>query len=484
MRGGGSSLVKGSSRSKVDVAALLAALESTDKKAVKGRLKNARYGGFGDEVLEDCAPACSGHQLPAKLITVRKTGPNRGRKFFGCSYPADQRCGFFLWAEESPLLVAVTLAVRAAAAERDRGLKPEEAWRAAALRSYCNRLDGLSVTELRDEVRRCQRRRRMDCNTSNDNNEGLTELAFKLTVGGGREQLLRLLRMEATRQLKNQTKYEHTSIVEEPLLQSSVMSVAKSRSDVKEGEGEGKFEDEEGEMPIEVRLVDTKEVTSNDDEDGDGDESDRDRDDGVPCEITLSDSDSDDSDIDIIADFNDDVGVGGDCVADQQAIQSSMSTRALAFQGRATRAKRARLVIQSDSDAGDGDGDSGNADGSDGDESDDGDDIDVDDDVSVSSQPPSTARNHRASTGTSTSISAVLSPSEVALRRFFGFTSFRQGQRWAVDRCLQGLSSLLVMPTGAGKSLCYMVPAVLLPGLTIVVSPLISLMQVGESNLA
>ncbi len=50
--------------------------------------------------------------------------------------------------------------------------------------------------------------------------------------------------------------------------------------------------------------------------------------------------------------------------------------------------------------------------------------------------------------------------------------------RWAMQRCLQGQSSLLVMPTGAGKSLCYMLPAMALPGLTVVVSPLVALMQV------
>ena len=65
----------------------------------------------------------------------------------------------------------------------------------------------------------------------------------------------------------------------------------------------------------------------------------------------------------------------------------------------------------------------------------------------------------------------------LALRGSFGFSAYRPGQRWAVDRCLRSQSSLLVMPTGAGKSLCYMLPAMLLPGVTVVVSPLIALMQ-------
>ena len=63
------------------------------------------------------------------------------------------------------------------------------------------------------------------------------------------------------------------------------------------------------------------------------------------------------------------------------------------------------------------------------------------------------------------------------LRRYFGYTSFRRGQEEIVDALLTGRDALCVMPTGAGKSVCYQVPALLLPGITLVVSPLISLMK-------
>lgn len=62
------------------------------------------------------------------------------------------------------------------------------------------------------------------------------------------------------------------------------------------------------------------------------------------------------------------------------------------------------------------------------------------------------------------------------LRRRFGHARLRPGQQAVIERMLRGLSTLAVMPTGAGKSLCYQLPASLLPGLTIVVSPLIALM--------
>ena len=63
------------------------------------------------------------------------------------------------------------------------------------------------------------------------------------------------------------------------------------------------------------------------------------------------------------------------------------------------------------------------------------------------------------------------------LERYFGFRSFRRGQEDVVDSLLSGRDSLAIMPTGAGKSLCYQVPALMLDGVTLVVSPLISLMK-------
>ncbi|MCI8437012.1 MAG: DNA helicase RecQ [Lawsonibacter sp.] len=64
-----------------------------------------------------------------------------------------------------------------------------------------------------------------------------------------------------------------------------------------------------------------------------------------------------------------------------------------------------------------------------------------------------------------------------ALRHYFGHSAFRPGQERLIDAVLDGRDVLGVMPTGGGKSLCYQVPALLLPGVTLVVSPLISLMK-------
>ncbi|HLO51904.1 MAG TPA: DNA helicase RecQ [Kamptonema sp.] len=81
-------------------------------------------------------------------------------------------------------------------------------------------------------------------------------------------------------------------------------------------------------------------------------------------------------------------------------------------------------------------------------------------------------------------MSALLPPTftqprslEQALKHFFGYDSFRPGQRQIVEEALSKRDMLIVMPTGGGKSLCFQLPALLKPGLTVVVSPLIALMQ-------
>src|SRR6476661_11290791 len=64
-----------------------------------------------------------------------------------------------------------------------------------------------------------------------------------------------------------------------------------------------------------------------------------------------------------------------------------------------------------------------------------------------------------------------------ALQKHFGFDDFREGQREVISSILAGKDAVVVMPTGSGKSLCYQLPAMILEGATLVVSPLIALMK-------
>ncbi|MEO1523775.1 MAG: DEAD/DEAH box helicase, partial [Cyanobacteria bacterium J06633_2] len=78
----------------------------------------------------------------------------------------------------------------------------------------------------------------------------------------------------------------------------------------------------------------------------------------------------------------------------------------------------------------------------------------------------------------STLVASETSPSlEGALKHHFGHDQFRFDQRPIIEKVLKNKDVLVVMPTGGGKSLCYQLPALLRPGVTIVISPLIALMQ-------
>ncbi|HWJ03208.1 MAG TPA: DEAD/DEAH box helicase, partial [Verrucomicrobiae bacterium] len=71
----------------------------------------------------------------------------------------------------------------------------------------------------------------------------------------------------------------------------------------------------------------------------------------------------------------------------------------------------------------------------------------------------------------------MLEQAKQLLKKYYGYSEFRKGQARIIQDILQGQDTVGIMPTGGGKSICFQIPALIFPGTTLVISPLISLMK-------
>ena len=287
-------------------------------------------------------------------------------------------------------------------------------------------------------IRRCIRRRQLADSGAKVAAKTSMPLPFKLTVGGSRAHLLALLEKEAVRVMK------HNGIIMGG--QPTEITTTTTTADKPEPEKEHGSEINGSDGMLVLSSSDSEHGDSSSSEDEEDDE----------------DEDEDDHEHDVQDEGGNGAAEGDDDEdEDDQALwESAAGASKVKRSSGGQISKRARTHVPLDHD--------------------DDDDNDHDDDDDDDELEKKHSRGHKRTSSHRQHVHhqpPAMDELEATLRNCFGHFSFRCGQRWAMERALHGLNSLLVMPTGAGKSLCYMLPTAMLPGLTVVVSPLIALMQ-------
>jgi len=327
-------------------------------------------------------PYCVRHTRPCKLLVVKKSGPNQGRKFYACSLPRGEQCDHFQWAEDTAECARMEL----------RKSKTKEGWVARQVQSWVKLWQGLTVPELKEE---CLRR----------------DISCK---GSKKADVLGALTVWVESEITNHAENE---------------AVKKSFTTSTSEETKKNLEDDDN------------------DRNDSNERNDNGEDDGSPDESADSADSADSSDESFIEGMNETATLwaktscGGNSEDEDQdgnekgekIHDSSSSSDDDAI---VPKARRARAHAHA---------------------------------------PPqkSEKNNPKAKDITESSSNPIVK----ALNSVFCHCDFRPGQAWAINRCLGKQRSMLVMATGGGKSLTYALPASLSPGVTIVVSPLISLMQ-------
>ena len=320
------------------------AVRGLDVQPSKRRKPSTREKEMPEELLQEIAPKCNGHNFPAKLRKVKKAGSkNKGRKFYCCSYPMEDRCNFFMWYDDNPAMISINVAQMKQKEELLKGLSPAEKWCQNALDAYLHRLDLMTLHELKNEVRVCNRVIQSSKHKYKKN----------MKVSGTKAELMSSL----TGHAKVTLQHSYNQVGVQSTIGNDAVDASKKA----------------------LPAATTAQRPANTDT------------------INLSSSDeSCDESIDVGSESESEIASGDIDGEDRD-------------EGSDVKKMKKKDAVDSD-----------------------------DDDL--------------------------LSPEEHILNLCFGFKHYREGQMWAIERTINGSNSLILMPTGSGKSICYIIPAIMMPG--------------------
>ena len=453
------------------------------------------------EASENAPPLCSGHHMPAKLLTVKKAGGNKGRKFFGCSFPSEQRCKFFLWVEDNPNVIDIVASSNerksvssSVTGNGNTTIEPEcpiECWIRFALENYKLKLEDFDVMELKAEILLCNHR--VQLARQFQYHQYVMQVApqggqSQMTLAGRRGDLMDKVLQSAFSQLciscgisvegdstsvvECTTAKKRTALKKRKHVRSDISSDEGTGDDSERSEGESTG-DEVGDDDVDEEVEEEEDEEDEEDEDYSGKGG---NEEVINIELDVKSNA-------IVGSNNEDVKVGSSATTDMMELSSDSDDSVESL---------ANDMVEDD--------DSYGSASSCGEE-----DLFCEDDVEEENvtvdEPQQSHQSAMVDVPVYQKDFNVLEEEEEinkVLRCTFGHENLRPGQLWAVRRVLNRKRSLLVLPTGAGKSLTYLLPSVLMNrncfgglgceksdssetlhgSLTLVVSPLVSLMQV------
>jgi hypothetical protein len=397
--------------------------EPASKKAGAGAKKGkavsaAEKGGAS----RDAIPKCPGHQKPCKLLTVKKASTgNKGRQFYACSMPRGEQCNHFTWADDTAevsIASIPTFIARLCAFEliSDISFTLQAAKRALLKNSSHSGFIARQVASYMERLGRLTI-------------PELRVVATKhnLNTAGKKQEILTRLTIWVRDEIADGSK--ELDLDDKDIEDNSV----DASPEVIETDDPKLSTADEKDVETSIDEASDPQPSPVDEKDGDASNDETEYPQPSPVDEKDCDASNDESSDDSESDDE-----------EEEEDDDSVSSEELEFFGVASQPCGKPLVSREK------------------------DSLMESDDESDSS--PTGDTNKQANTSC---------PLRSTLQTLFGHSEFRESQEWTIRRCLEKQRTLLVAPTGFGKSLCYSLPSTLMNGVCIVVSPLISLIEVS-----